>query len=128
MSNSFFQGRRLLFLYAFSVAYDIITGSSTVTSAIVLKHQNSNWGRSKQALADSVKNEMSRMWSAYKKHAWGANGINTITGEPTSSPNGPGVESMVVDSLDTLWLMGFRREFEEAVSWLDANFLKKLPT
>lgn len=52
-------------------------------------------------------------WDNYKQHAWMADELM-----PVSAGNKPAFGdwgATLVDTLDTLWMMGFRTEFEEAV-------------
>lgn len=61
----------------------------------------------------AVKETFLRSWKAYKKHGWKADEIGPIEGNVKTTFGGWG--ATVVDSLDTLWIMGLKDEFEEAV-------------
>ena len=53
-------------------------------------------------------------WSGYKDYAWMHDEVRPVT-QKSSDPFG-GWAATLVDSLDTLWIMGLRDEFEEAVN------------
>ncbi|KAI1740748.1 glycoside hydrolase, partial [Xylaria scruposa] len=63
----------------------------------------------------AVKQTFARCWSAYKQHAWLSDELAPVSGG-RKNPFG-GWAATLVDSLDTLWIMGWRGpEFDEAVS------------
>lgn len=62
---------------------------------------------------DAVKEAFSKCWQSYKAHAWLSDELTPITGQSRNTFGGWG--ATLVDSLDTLWIMGMRAEFEEAV-------------
>ncbi|KAK7750299.1 hypothetical protein SLS62_007816 [Diatrype stigma] len=55
-----------------------------------------------------------KSWNSYKKHAWMHDELAPVTGE-SRDPLG-GWAATLVDSLDTLWVMGLEEEFYEAVA------------
>lgn len=55
-------------------------------------------------------------WSAYKKFAWGHDNLKPITKSPH---DWFGLGLTIVDSLDTLYIMGMEEEFEEARNWVE---------
>ena len=63
---------------------------------------------------------MSHAWSNYEKYAWGANELDPIAKSANYhtvfgiAPTG----STIVDALDTLYIMGMRKEFEKASEWV----------
>ncbi|CAN8095793.1 unnamed protein product [Discula destructiva] len=61
----------------------------------------------------AVKESFLHSWRGYKKHAWLADEVAPITGLP-KNPFG-GWAATLVDALDSLWMLGLRDEFEEAV-------------
>ncbi|KAI3318186.1 glycoside hydrolase family 47 protein [Xylariaceae sp. AK1471] len=65
----------------------------------------------------AVKNSFIHSWEGYKKYAWGHDEIKPISGE-SKDPFG-GWAATLVDSLDTLWLMGLKDEFDVAVRACD---------
>ncbi|KAH8677676.1 glycoside hydrolase family 47 protein [Xylariales sp. PMI_506] len=62
----------------------------------------------------AVKQAFSRCWNSYRSKAWGKDELAPISG--SSRDNFGGWGATLVDSLDTLWIMGLHDEFYEAVS------------
>jgi mannosyl-oligosaccharide alpha-1,2-mannosidase len=69
---------------------------------------------------ESVKRGMQHAWAGYKKYAWGRDEVKPLSNQGQDNWGGMGVT--LVDSLDTLWLMGMKEEFAEARDWV-ANSL-----
>lgn len=63
-----------------------------------------------------IKNAMRHAWNGYREHAFGKDEVQPISGE--SNTRWEGLGTTLVDSLDTLWLMGMKKEFYEARDWL----------
>ncbi|CAK3976026.1 glycoside hydrolase family 47 [Lecanosticta acicola] len=61
-----------------------------------------------------VKAAFERCWVAYKYFAWMKDEVTPINGQFRNGFGG--WAASLVDSLDTLWIMGFKDEFEEAVT------------
>ncbi|TAQ89866.1 hypothetical protein B7494_g1798 [Chlorociboria aeruginascens] len=64
-----------------------------------------------------VKVEFQKAWAGYKEHAWLHDELSPVSGkfrDPFC-----GWAATLVDSLDTLWIMGLHEEFEEAVRAVD---------
>lgn len=61
-----------------------------------------------------VKDTFTRCWSSYRQHAWLADELTPVTGGKRNTFGG--WAATLVDSLDTLWIMGMKTEFEEAVA------------
>ncbi|KAK3642088.1 hypothetical protein LTR56_010959 [Elasticomyces elasticus] len=55
-------------------------------------------------------------WTGYRDAAWGMDEVKPISGLYNNPFNGWG--ATLVDSLDTLWIMGLTSEFDEAVSFV----------
>ena len=60
-----------------------------------------------------VKESFLHSWNGYREHAWGKDEVAPISGASRSSFGGWG--ATLVDALDTLWIMGLRKDFDEAV-------------
>ncbi|RWS10141.1 endoplasmic reticulum mannosyl-oligosaccharide 1:2-alpha-mannosidase-like protein, partial [Dinothrombium tinctorium] len=58
---------------------------------------------------------MRHSWSGYLSHAWGYDNLKPITKEGS---NWFGVGLTIIDSLDTLLLMGLEKEYNEALEWV----------
>ena len=54
-------------------------------------------------------------WGAYREHAWGMDELKPVS---KSGHDWLGMGLTLVDSLDTMWLMGLREEFDEAREWV----------
>ncbi|KAK4242238.1 endoplasmic reticulum mannosyl-oligosaccharide 1,2-alpha-mannosidase [Achaetomium macrosporum] len=69
----------------------------------------------------AVKDTFSKCWHSYKEHAWGADELAPVTGGRRDHFGG--WAATLVDSLDTLWIMDMKAEFEDAVAAAEAiNF------
>ena len=66
---------------------------------------------------NAVKAVFERSWKGYKEHAWLHDEVTPV--EPGALDTFGGWAATLVDSLDTLWLMGMKEEFERAVAALD---------
>ncbi|KAI9832756.1 MAG: hypothetical protein M1819_003976 [Sarea resinae] len=64
----------------------------------------------------AVKRAFHHSWEGYKKHAWLSDEIGPLTG--TSKNPFCGWAATAVDSLDTLWIMGMKEEFEDTIKAL----------
>ena len=62
---------------------------------------------------DIIKKAFSFSWAGYKKKAWTQDELTPVSGKFRNPFNAWG--ATLVDSLDTLWMMGLKDEFEEAV-------------
>lgn len=75
--------------------------------------------------AAAVRRAFKRSYDAYKEHAWLRDELTPVSGGH-KDPFG-GWAATLVDSLDTLWIMGFRDEFAEAaaavcaIDWADTH-------
>ncbi|KAG5181591.1 mannosyl-oligosaccharide 1,2-alpha-mannosidase [Tribonema minus] len=59
---------------------------------------------------------MQFVWGNYKTLAWGKDELKPASG--TGQDNWGGLGVTLVDTLDTLWLMGLKNEFAEATAWV----------
>ncbi|KAL1301490.1 hypothetical protein AAFC00_005735 [Neodothiora populina] len=66
---------------------------------------------------DAVKKSFIHSWEGYKRHAWLQDEVTPLTGEFKNGFGGWG--ATLVDSLDTLWIMGLKKDFAMAVRALD---------
>eukprot|EP00980_Cylindrotheca_fusiformis_P021877 scaffold8721_cov76-Cylindrotheca_fusiformis.AAC.1 len=66
-----------------------------------------------------VKNAMKHAWENYEKYAFGSDEIKPISLHGSSTWGDLGIT--LVDSLDTLWLMGMKEEFYRARDWCKNN-------
>lgn len=74
----------------------------------------------KNQLANQVKAEFLHAWNGYKKYAWGNDDLNPISKTPKNWHS----ESLLmtpVDSLDTMILMGLKKEADESRKYIIEN-------
>ncbi|EEY21257.1 endoplasmic reticulum mannosyl-oligosaccharide 1,2-alpha-mannosidase [Verticillium alfalfae VaMs.102] len=64
----------------------------------------------------AIKNAFKKTWTSYKRHAWGYDELKPISLDGVDKFNGWG--ATIVDSLDTLWMMGMYDEFNDAVAFV----------
>ncbi|KAF9584649.1 hypothetical protein BGW38_005735 [Lunasporangiospora selenospora] len=65
---------------------------------------------------EAVRVEFLHAWNGYRTHAWGHDEVLPISGRYSDAFNGWGVT--LIDSLDTMVIMGLNQEFDEAVQWI----------
>ena len=63
-----------------------------------------------------VRDAMRHAWGGYRTYAFGRDELHPVSG--TGGDPWGGMGTTLVDSLDTLWLMGMRDEFWEARDWV----------
>lgn len=70
-----------------------------------------------------IKASMKFVWEKYVKYAWGRDELKPLSRTGTDNWGGMGVT--LVDSLDTLWIMGMKEEFNQAKEWVakDLTFM-----
>lgn len=61
----------------------------------------------------AVKSSFEHSWAGYKAHAWMKDELSPLDGGSVQGFGG--WAATLVDTLDTLWIMGMREEFDEAV-------------
>lgn len=66
---------------------------------------------------DAIRASLQRTWKSYKTYAWMKDELAPV--EAGSHTSFGGWAATLIDSLDTLWIMGMEDEFEEAVAALD---------
>ncbi|XP_026466430.1 mannosyl-oligosaccharide alpha-1,2-mannosidase IA-like isoform X2 [Ctenocephalides felis] len=67
---------------------------------------------------------MRHAWAGYERHAWGANEVRPVSGAAhTSSIFGSAsLGATIIDSMDTLLVMGMTEEYERARKWVEEEF------
>lgn len=70
--------------------------------------------RGRASRQQAVKDVCQRCWESYHDHAWMNDELEPVSGGSKDSWGGYG--ATLVDSLDTLWIMGLKDDFEEAVA------------
>ncbi len=66
-------------------------------------------------------------WANYRAHAWGEDSLTPVSLRPVKDVFGNHTGAYLVGGLSSLWVMGLREQFQEAVEWvnrtdLEANF------
>ncbi|CAM9913317.1 unnamed protein product, partial [Hapterophycus canaliculatus] len=78
-----------------------------------MREESDRLGRERAA---KVKEAMQHAWKGYEEFAWGADELAPRGKKAKQSWGDMGVT--LVDSLDTLWLMGMKEEFWKARDWV----------
>ncbi|KAL8758474.1 MAG: hypothetical protein Q9184_003915 [Pyrenodesmia sp. 2 TL-2023] len=65
----------------------------------------------------AVKESFIHSWAGYKKYAWKEDELAPVQGAHSTTFGGWG--ATLVDSLDSLWMMGLKEDFEEAVKAIE---------
>ncbi|KAI4148809.1 MAG: hypothetical protein LQ341_001481 [Variospora aurantia] len=66
----------------------------------------------REAKLDQIKKTFAFSWEGYRKNAWMQDELSPVSGKSRNSFCGWG--ATLVDSLDSLWMLGMKKEFEEA--------------
>ncbi|KAL5699617.1 mannosyl-oligosaccharide 1,2-alpha-mannosidase [Ranunculus cassubicifolius] len=66
---------------------------------------------------ESVKEAMVHAWTSYEKYAWGKDELQPQTQNGVNSFGGLG--ATLIDSLDTLYIMGLDEQFQRAKEWVE---------
>ena len=74
------------------------------------------WSQLFEERATRVKESMLHFWNSYRKHAFGHDELRPLS--KSYRDNWGHIGLTLIDSLDTLWLMGLTEEFNEAVTWV----------
>ncbi len=67
----------------------------------------------RESRLQAVVSSFQHSWDGYKAHAWRYDELAPVSGKPRTSFGGWG--ATLVDTLDTLWMLGLKDEFEDAV-------------
>merc|ERR1719158_1824005 len=72
---------------------------------------------------EHVKGMMKHAWDNYVTYAWGKNELRPVSmrGHSASIFGSSSMGATIVDSMDTLYIMGFQEEFEKGKNWIGAN-------
>lgn len=68
---------------------------------------------------NAVRKAMEHAWGGYVKYAWGADEVRPVS---RNHHNWLGLGGTIIDSLDTLWIMGLKDEFNRARDWVRDSF------
>ena len=71
----------------------------------------------RESRLEAVQQSFVHAWSGYKEHAWLKDELAPVSGAYRNVFGGGA--ATLIDTLDTLWIMGLRHEFDEAVAAID---------
>ena len=63
-------------------------------------------------------------WANYRAHAWGEDSLTPVSLRPVRDVFGNHTGAYLVGGLSSLWVMGLREQFEEAVGWVNRTDLR----
>jgi len=89
-------------------------------AAFTQLHAQSSRQIESQALAAQVKSEFLHSWNAYKKYAWGYDGLKPISKSPYNWHAVP-LYVNALDALDTMILMGLKEEADSVREFIARN-------
>ena len=96
----------------------LASGALLAASPLLAAAPKRNW----RALADDVRSEMAWAWANYRERAWGKDEIKPISGGFSSFPlKSHHLGLSLIEAMDTLWLMGLDREFDDALAWVKSS-------
>ncbi len=98
----------------------LILLTSLLLSSVIHGSFGQTAGLDKAALAAEVKNEFLHSWNAYKKYAWGHDGVRPISKTPYDWYASP-MYITPLDALDTMTLMGFKEEADSTRDYIVRN-------
>jgi mannosyl-oligosaccharide alpha-1,2-mannosidase len=92
------------------------TGAPKMIPAVQAKQPKEDAAQKEERMRRraAVKESFSHSWEGYKAHAWLRDEVAPLTGGWTDTFGG--WAATLVDSLDTLWIMGMKEDFELAVA------------
>merc|ERR1711871_641094 len=99
--------------------FDAVILASGVYSDEVKDDVRNSLVEKSRSRAQAVKAAMQHCWSNYKSRAWGMDELKPVSGRGDNNWGGMGMT--LLDSLDTLWVMGMREEFDEAQEWVQKS-------
>ncbi|KAF2481934.1 glycosyl hydrolase family 47-domain-containing protein [Neohortaea acidophila] len=100
-------------LYPISSTIQLPTGTSIPMPRIeAQRNKLTMYGADKEKLAQ-IQEAAMHSWAGYRQFAFGHDEVMPVSGGTNDPFNGWG--ATLVDGLDTLWVMGLQRDFEEAV-------------
>jgi len=89
-------------------------GDSPYNISQAVKEESDELARSRRS---HVLNSMKHVWKNYRELAFGKDELHPVSGKATNSWGGMG--ATLVDSLDTLWLMDLKKEFNDGKDWVE---------
>ncbi|GJJ68427.1 hypothetical protein EMPS_00773 [Entomortierella parvispora] len=100
--------------------YERVRGKGTQTSLkkiqTAFRRETRVEREERERRLQTVRDGFEHAWQGYRSYAWGHDEVKPVSGWVRDSFNGWG--ATIVDALDTLIIMGFNQEFDEAVEWV----------
>lgn len=100
--------------------YERVRGKGTKTSLkkiqVPMRNETPSEQKERERRLQRVRGGFEHAWQGYRRYAWGHDEVKPVSGWTKDSFNGWG--ATMIDALDTLIIMGFDREFDEAVEWV----------
>nr|XP_008263874.3 mannosyl-oligosaccharide 1,2-alpha-mannosidase IC [Oryctolagus cuniculus] len=85
--------------------------------------QQEESGSPVRAQREKIKEMMQFAWQSYKRYAMGRNELRPLTRDGYEGSMFGGLSgATIIDSLDTLYLMELKEEFQEAKAWVEDSF------
>ncbi|CAL8070230.1 unnamed protein product [Calicophoron daubneyi] len=120
---------RLLNVYKFFAVFCFLSSSVSVIMLISWNIPSNDSGTAVDSsttespdpylnVASEIRNAVVHSWEAYKESAWGLDELHPISRTGTVWM---GTAVTMIDSLDTLWIMGLFEEFKAAQNWTTKN-------
>ncbi|KAG5928694.1 hypothetical protein E4U42_000123 [Claviceps africana] len=82
-----------------------------------VQHQQEASNKAEDGVAgarkEAVRTAFLKSWNAYKRYAWGRDELRPLSGKGKTTFSG--WSAQLVDALDSLWIMGFKDDFYQAV-------------
>lgn len=96
------------------------TGRETVESDENLK-DDSPKELSIEERRDEIRNEFQHAWNAYTSYAWGMDDVRPLSKRGVNSYY---MGLTLIDSIDTIIIMGLKDEYQRCRDWVETSFLK----
>lgn len=109
-----------------SPLHSVVEESTNVVVEGGFDSEEESGGLEDTSKLDEIRDEFKHAWKAYKDYAWGMDDVHPIA---RKGSNGYFMGLTLVDSIDTIILMGLEDEYLECRNWVDEKFMKiQLPT
>ncbi|KAI5121758.1 hypothetical protein M0805_009571 [Coniferiporia weirii] len=114
----------VLFLVVFYLFWPFLSTTSHAIYSFAFGNYQPNYSHQpKGKRAEAVREAFVHAYSAYEKYAMPADELRPLSNDSVQNFNGWGVS--MFDSLDTLWLMDLKPEFERAVNYVSKTEFRK---
>ncbi|KAF9972269.1 hypothetical protein BGZ73_004654, partial [Actinomortierella ambigua] len=104
--------------------WERVRGKGTRTTLKKIQHvfkaETEDERATREMRRKAVRDGFLHAWNGYKQHAWGHDEVYPVNGMPKDNFGGWG--ATMIDSLDTMLIMGLNTEFDEALEWVKTKF------